>query len=92
MLLAIVLDTMLFTGPQAALQLLPIYDIVVGGVFGVITYKLQRAWYGDDRESALIKALVMGLITAIPSPLPTYLTAPAGVIGLVNQIRKRGQK
>jgi hypothetical protein len=39
-------------------------------------------WYGDDRESALIKALILAFLTAIPVPLPAFLSVPAGIMGL----------
>jgi hypothetical protein len=72
--LTMVVDTMLFGG-----QL----------VLGVITYKAQRHWYRDDRESALIKGLIVALLTAIPTSLPGFLTVPSGIIGLVHMIRRK---
>jgi hypothetical protein len=60
---------------------------------GLVAYKAQRHWYGDDRESALIKGLIVGLLTAIPTSLPGFLTIPSGIVGLVHLFprgRKRG--
>jgi hypothetical protein len=45
-------------------------------------------WYGDDAESARIKGLILGLLTAIPTPLPAVLYVPAGILGLVHNLRK----
>jgi hypothetical protein len=56
----------------------------------LIIYKIQRHWYyNDDHESALIKALICALLTAIPSPLGPVLSIPAGLLGIVKAIRRR---
>lgn len=86
-LIAVVLDTMLFAGEIATFGVLIFFSIVAGVIFGFVTLKAQIAWYEDDRDSALIKALIMGLLTAIPSPLPAFLYVPAGVIGAVKKLR-----
>jgi hypothetical protein len=85
-LLALVLDVMLFGGELVSFGALVIFSILAGGVFGFVTYKAQRAWYGDDHDNALIKGLVMGLLTAIPTPLPMFLYLPAGVVGAVKKL------
>lgn len=86
-LLAIVLDVMLFGGEIASAGLLVAFSILAGGVFGFITFLAQRKWYGDDETGALIKALIMGLLTAIPTPLPAFLYVPAGAVGLFKKLR-----
>lgn len=88
-LIAIAIDTMLFAGEVATLGALVVLSAIVGGVFGFITYKAQRSWYGDDHDGALIKALMMGLLTAIPTPLPAFLYVPAGLLGVVKKLRGR---
>jgi hypothetical protein len=56
-----------------------------GGVLGFVTYKAQQKWYGDNHSSALIKALIIGFLTALPFPLPlpAMLSVPAGLLGLL---------
>jgi hypothetical protein len=87
--LTLVVDAMLFGG-----------DVISGGaglwlsipaavVLGLITYKSQRHWYRDDRDSAIIKGLVVGLLTAIPTSLPGLLTLPSGIMGLVHLFRRK---
>ncbi|MBK8464896.1 MAG: hypothetical protein IPL32_03615 [Chloracidobacterium sp.] len=88
-LIAIVIDTMLFAGEVVTLGLLVVLSAIAGIVFGFITYKAQRSWYGDDHDSAMIKGLIMGLLTAIPSPLPAFLYVPAGVMGAVKRLRDK---
>jgi len=88
-LLTTVVDLMLFGGDVATLgAILPI-SIGCGAVLGSIAYKAQRKWYGDDKDTALIKGLVLGLLTAIPAPLPALLSIPTGLIGLVHNWRRR---
>ena len=53
-----------------------------GAVLGYITYRAQQKWYGDDPESAKIKALIVGFLTAIPAGLPGFLVIPSGIVGL----------
>jgi ABC-type xylose transport system permease subunit len=80
---------MLFGGDVATLGAGALLSLPAGVVLGVITYKAQRHWYGDDRENALIKGLVVGLLTAIPTSLPGLLTIPSGLIGLAHMLRRK---
>jgi len=65
-----------------SLAQLIVVSITAGGILGFITYRAQKKWYGDDKESALIKALIVGFLTAIPVGLPGFLVIPSGVVGL----------
>jgi len=87
--LTVVVDAMLFGGDVATMGAGVLLSVPVGVVLGVITYKAQRRWYGDDRESAFIKGLVVGLLTAIPTSLPGLLTVPSGIIGLAHMLRRK---
>jgi hypothetical protein len=87
--LTLVVDSMLFGGDVATLGATVLLSVPAGVVLGAITYKAQRHWYGDDRESALIKGLVVGLLTAIPTSLPGLLTIPSGLIGLAHMLRRK---
>jgi len=87
--LTTIVDTMLFGGQFLTLGMSSLLSLPVGLVLGVITYKAQRHWYRDDRESAIIKGLVVGLLTAIPTSLPGFLTIPSGIIGLAHILRRR---
>lgn len=87
--LALVVDLMLFGGEVATLgAILPI-SIGAGFVLGLIAYLAQRRWYGDDKQSAAIKGLILGFLTAIPTPLPAILSIPSGIVGLVHNLRKK---
>lgn len=84
---ALLIDLMLFGGEVATMGALLPVSIGAGFVLGVITYLAQRKWYGDDSETAAIKALILGLLTAIPTPLPAALYIPSGIVGLVHKFR-----
>ena len=80
--LTLIVDVMLNAGEIATAGLLVPFSIGAGIVLGYISYRAQVIWYGDDRESARIKATILALLTAIPTPLPELLYIPAGLIGL----------
>jgi len=90
-LLTLVVDAMLFGGTVATAGAGAILSIPAGIAVGMIAYKAQRHWYGDDRESAMIKGLIVGLLTAIPTSLPGLLTIPSGLVGLLHLL-PRGRK
>ena len=72
---------MLHAADVVSMGMLMPFSILAGFVLGIITFMAQKKWYGDDNESAAIKALVVTLLTAIPSPLPYVLFVPAGLVG-----------
>jgi len=85
--LTLIVDLMLFGGVVLTIGLLIPVALVAGIVLGLITYRAQMKWYGDDRESALIKGVIIGLLTAIPTPLPAILYVPSGILGLIHMVR-----
>ena len=84
-----VLDAMLNAGEIASMGLLVPVSAVAGVVLGLVTYRAQRNWYGDDRDSAKIKAMIVGLLTAIPTPLPEILYLPFGIVGFFHNLRRK---
>jgi hypothetical protein len=97
-LLTVVIDAMLFGGDivvgagSGGVLLLPLValSIPVGIVLGFITYKAQIRWYHDDRDSALIKGLILGLLTAIPTSIPGLAYGgTAGIAGLIHLMRRK---
>ena len=89
--LTLVVDAMLFGGTLVTAGAGALLGVPAAIALGFITYKAQRHWYGDDRESAIIKGLIVGLLTAIPTSLPGFLTIPSGIVGLVHLL-PRGKK
>jgi hypothetical protein len=60
--------------------------VIAGMLVGAVTYRGQLKWYGDDEESAKIKALIAAILTAIPSGLPGMLF---GGVGFVTALFRR---
>jgi rRNA maturation protein Nop10 len=91
--LAFVVDLMLFGAAAATMGIdLPVLiplAIAAGVVLGRITYKAQMKWYGDDHDSATIKAGIVGLLTAIPVGIPAIVWVPSGLLGLLHNARKK---
>lgn len=87
--LALIVDLMLFGGEIATMGAILPVSIGAGAVLALITYLAQRKWYGDDKDSAAIKALTLGFLTAIPTPLPAILSLPAGIVGLFHNLRRK---
>jgi hypothetical protein len=85
--LVILVDNLIFGGTIASMGILYPVAIASGFVLGFITYKIQRHWYGDSHDSALIKGMIVGLLTAIPVPLTTTpLVGPAGMLGILHML------
>lgn len=88
-ILTILVDMLLFGEEVVSLGTLIPLSIAVACVLGFIVYKMQTKWYGDDHDSGLIKALVVGLVTAIPAPITPVIAIPGGILGLINMLRKK---
>ncbi len=67
-----------------------LYEVELGAavVLAFIVYKMQKSWYGDGHDSALIKSLVVGLLTAIPAPITPLIAVPGGAFGLLKLFRR----
>jgi chromate transport protein ChrA len=86
--LAVLVDLMVFAGDTFSLETLVPLGIVVAAVLGFIVYKMQRKYQNDDHDSALIKALIIGLLTAIPFPLTPLIAIPSGIVGIATAVRR----
>jgi hypothetical protein len=85
-ILTVIVDLMVFGTDTISLEALLPLGVAVAGVLGYIIYRIQRSWYGDDKESAVIRALIIFLLTAIPVPLSPIIAIPSGVIGIVKKL------
>jgi len=90
--LTLIVDMMLNAGDLVSMGLLLPVSMAAGVVLGYVVYRAQINWYGDDQESARIKAIILGLLTAIPTPIPEILYVPAGVVGLFHGFRWNWRK
>ena len=81
-LLTLAIDSMLFGEEVITAGVGMILSLPVSAAVGFLTFMLQQKWYGDDKDSAAIKGGIVGLLTAIPTALPSAFYLGAGVLGL----------
>jgi hypothetical protein len=85
----ITIDFMLF-GKEIALG--PIgwaISAIAGLLLTIPTYFLQRHSYHDTPHIAFAKALTLGILTAIPTPLPSLITGTGSILGLLSSLSRR---
>jgi hypothetical protein len=49
---------------------------------------LQRYVCGDSWVLAIAKGVILGILTAIPTPLPAFITGGSGICGYLNRNQK----
>jgi hypothetical protein len=59
-----------------------LFSLLVSAAVGYLSYRAQMKFFGDDDETAKLKAGMLALLLAIPSPIPAFLYLPMGVVGL----------
>jgi hypothetical protein len=64
-------------------------SIAVAAVLTVPCVLLQRYVYKDGWGAAIGKGMIVGILTAIPTPLPAVATGAGGVLGLVGMLSDR---
>jgi hypothetical protein len=86
----ILVDAMVSAVDVATLGIsMPVLWLISSVFSGVIVFMGQKKWGGDDQESALIKALIVGFLVALPTPFPAFLTVPSAVAGVVQTLRRK---
>jgi hypothetical protein len=66
-----------------------VIGIGVAAYIAFLVYKMQRKFFGDDHDASLIKAMVVGLLMAIPVPLTPILAVICGITGTLQLVRRR---
>lgn len=64
-----------------------LFSLLVSAAVGYLSYRAQMKFFADDAEAAQVKAGMLALLLAIPSPIPSVLYLPAGVLGLFRSKR-----
>lgn len=78
-------DMLLFGGEAATFGLSLPLSLFASSAVGYATYHGQQAWYGDSPQSAKAKAIVLGVLTFLPSPLPATAYVSLGFLGLLRK-------
>lgn len=84
----VAVDTMLFGASAATLGVGWLASIPVALALGAAVALVQRRAPGHDRGLAIGKGLIVAILTAIPTPLPSFLVAGAGVAGALELWKK----
>lgn len=88
-ILVMLTDTLLFGGEVLSGGLLILFSFLASIVLGWIVYRIQRHSFGEDHNAAFTKAIAIGLVTAIPTPLSPIVAIPTGLIGTVGMVLRR---
>ena len=67
----------------------PVLWLIASIFTGVVVFMGQKKWGGDDQEGALIKALMVSFLVALPTPFPSFLTVPSAIVGTVQMLRRK---
>lgn len=66
-----------------------IISLPVGVLLGLVATRIQRRLYKDESTAAIAKGFVVGLITAIPTPLSSLGLLPLAAFGAVKLLSSR---
>lgn len=80
-LFTLCVDAMAFGGEVGSFGFSLPFSLLLSSAVGYVTYKGQQSWYDDSAESAKTKAIMLSVLTFIPSPLPAFIYAPLGFVG-----------
>jgi hypothetical protein len=85
-------DYMCFTLFEApSMEFLFVLSAMVGFLLVLPCALIQKYSYNDNWGAAWGKAMLVGLLTAIPTPLPSFLTGAWAVMGFIG-MRERGKR
>ena len=76
-------DWMLFFGEVATVGVSIAITIPVAVVLSIACVFIQKYSFKDEWGAAFGKSLLIGLLTAIPSPLPSIVAFVGGAVGTV---------
>lgn len=75
-------DWMLFGGEAATLGVSWVISVPVGLALTIPSILLQKHSFGDSWGTAIGKGMMVGILTAIPLPLPSLVTFTGGALGV----------
>jgi hypothetical protein len=82
----VVIDIMLVASDLATAATV---SVIVGLILTVPCVLLQRYAYKDEWGVAVGKGLIVGIVTAIPTPLPSIVTSMGGVAGAIGLLSEK---
>ena len=88
----IAIDIMLFGAEGISAGLGIPVTIAIALVLIIPCVLTQKYAFNDNWGAALGKGIMVGLLTAIPTPLPSIVTMGAGVVGAMNMMLPHPQE
>jgi hypothetical protein len=85
----VAIDWMMGTLEVSSLFLFSVISFFVGCALTIPCALIQRYAYRESWGAAIGKALLCGLLTAIPTPLPSLITGGMGLLGLIAMRHRR---
>lgn len=87
----IAVDLMLFAAEGATFEGSWPVSVAVGIALTIPCILIQRHGYKDPWGLAVGKGMMVGLLTAIPTPLPSVITLTGGVFGTASMLLGEGK-
>lgn len=75
------IDSLLFASEVVTFEATWILTIPIALVLTLFAILLQKRLYGDRWRAAVMKGLIVGVLTAIPLPIASLTTLLGGVLG-----------
>lgn len=82
----VVVDVMLVASDLATAATV---SVLVALVLTIPCVLLQRYAYKDEWGVAVGKGMIVGILTAIPTPLPAIVTGAGGLVGTIGMLTDR---
>jgi hypothetical protein len=85
----VLVDWMLFAGETSSLGALWPVSLVVAAALTIPSTLIQKYAYAEPWGLAIGKALMVGILTAIPTPLPSAISVITGALGSTSLLLDR---
>ncbi len=83
-----IVDWMLFGEEVATGGVGWLISLPIGIMLGLVAYLIQRRSYKDEAGPAAAKALLVGLLTAVPAPLSSFGILPLAAFGAIRVLTR----
>ena len=80
-----IVDTMLFANTSVTLGVGWLLSIPIAMFVSLVTFIVQKESFGDGWLLSIAKAMAIGLLIAIPTPIPSTITAGMGILGFLKK-------
>ena len=82
-------DMMLFGGEVMTLEAIWPITVGIGAVLTIPSILIQKYSFGDEWGAAVGKGLLVGVLTAIPTPLPAIVPLLGGALGTMQMLDRK---